>query len=151
MREKHCETAHGIALKKILLTFHSRQPKTVLRSAQPANENASELHPTALRGQGGKLARDRAGQGLFRHPPALTGRPKPPSTRVGSDMTTLASLTSYVSLNSASSPASIRITTERNKHETKQIHPPVRNVRGRHHGGCVFAQAQPNHRYARFS
>ena len=40
-------------LPKILLTFHSRQHKTALRSAQPTNENASELGPKAPDGKVG--------------------------------------------------------------------------------------------------
>ena len=61
--EKHCETAHGIA--KVLFTFHSRQRKNALRSAQPTNENASEFGPKAPEGKAGNWLATVPGKGYF--------------------------------------------------------------------------------------
>jgi hypothetical protein len=47
------------------LTFHSGQRKNALRSAQPTNENASELDSQAPDGKVGNWRTHRAGQGYF--------------------------------------------------------------------------------------
>ena len=86
---------HGIGLKSYR-RFHCRQRKCTEISTThkvKMHRSSTRMHSRARR----ETSLRPSAQGLFQPSFASTDRPKPPSTRVGADMTTVASLTNYVS------------------------------------------------------